>query len=342
MASAPIAPRLEDVAKAAGVSTATVSRCLNTPQKVSEKTRAKVMHAVDQLGYTPHFGARVMAVNRSFIIGAIVPTMENAIFARGLQALQEALSDMGYTLLVSSSSYSPRIEAAQIRSLIGRGADGLFLIGQDRDPDVYTFLQNRRVPTVLTWNFAQDSPFPYVGFDNRRAAYDVAQAVCLRGHRDIAIVSAATFDNDRARHRVEGFHQALRDTGLEPCSVPVIETTYSIESGGRAFEALMRHAHPPTAILCGNDVLAAGVIKRASEMGIDIPTRVSVTGFDDIELAQVITPRLTTVHVPHRRMGNIAARTLVEMIEGTHDGGSVCLDTSLMLRLSLGPAPSHA
>ncbi len=134
------APTLDDVAKMADVSTATVSRCLNSPDRVVEATRKRVLSAVDALGYTPNFAARVMAAKRSFTIGAIIPTMENAIFARGLQSFQEELHQRGYTLLVSSSAYKPEIEEEQIRTLIARGADGLLLIGHDRDPKIYDFL----------------------------------------------------------------------------------------------------------------------------------------------------------------------------------------------------------
>ena len=118
-------PTLDDVALLAGVSTATVSRCINSPDRVVEQTRAKVHRAIEALGYTPNFGARVMAAKRTSTIGAIIPTMENAIFARGLQAFQEELYANGYTLLVSSSLYKPEIEREQIRSLVGRGTRGV-------------------------------------------------------------------------------------------------------------------------------------------------------------------------------------------------------------------------
>jgi len=133
-------PTLEDVAMAAGVSTATVSRSLNTPDRVEEKTRTRVLDVVEQLGYTPNFAARVMAAKRSFTVGAIIPTMENAIFARGIQAFQEELYQRGYVLLVSSFLYDPEIEKDQIRTMVARGADGLLLIGHDRDPRIYEYL----------------------------------------------------------------------------------------------------------------------------------------------------------------------------------------------------------
>ena len=125
-------PTLEDVARRAGVSTATVSRCLNEPDRVRPATRARVDAAVNELGYTPHFGGRMLASNRTNTIGAVIPTMENAIFAAGVQALQDELARRGITLLVATSHYDMQREAEQIRVLLGRGVDGLVLIGEDR------------------------------------------------------------------------------------------------------------------------------------------------------------------------------------------------------------------
>ncbi|MEP5375888.1 MAG: LacI family DNA-binding transcriptional regulator, partial [Hyphomicrobiales bacterium] len=174
-------PTLEDVAKTAGVSTATVSRCLNSPDRVMEKTRLRVKNAVEELGYTPNFGARVMAGQRTFTIGAIIPTMENAIFARGLQAFQEELLRRGYTLLVSSSAYREEVEKEQIKALVARGADGLLLIGYDREASVYKYLQTQNVPVLIAWVFAPDSAQPSIGFDNRKSMEKLTIQVLGRG-----------------------------------------------------------------------------------------------------------------------------------------------------------------
>ena len=170
-------PTLNDVAKAAGVSPATVSRALNSPALVSQTTLTRVKAAVDELGYTPNFGARFMAAKRTMTIGAIIPTMENAIFARGIQAFQEQLHSLGYTLLVSSSSYDPDIEEEQIRTLASRGADGILLIGYRRDERTYDFLRRRNIPFLLAWAFAANNSLPAVGFDNRASMYRLCNEV---------------------------------------------------------------------------------------------------------------------------------------------------------------------
>lgn len=330
-------PKLEDVAKAAGVSTATVSRCLNTPDRVVEATRARVMEAVEALGYTPNFGARAMAAKRSFTIGAIIPTMENAIFARGLQAFQETLHSRGYTLLVSSSAYQSDVEQEQIRTLVARGADGLLLIGHDRDSAIYDYLENQNVPALVAWAYDAEGSQPSVGFDNRTSMLVLTQEVLALGHRRIGVISGIAKGNDRARQRVQGIEDAFRAKHLEVDSLDIIEASYGIDNGAAAFNTLMASKVPPTAVICGNDVLAVGALQRARELGFDVPTDVSITGFDDIELATVVTPQLTTVQVPHREMGRKAALELIDLVEKKGAGKSIKLETTIKIRGSLGP-----
>jgi len=309
-------PTLDDVARKAGVSTATVSRCLNTPDRVVERTRLRVMDAVRALEYTPNFGAKVMAAQRTHTIGAVIPTMENAIFARGLQAFQDALHMQGYTLLVASSSYDAQVEKEQVRVLASRGADGLLLIGHDRDAETLRYLEARNIPALVAWAHDPTAILPSIGFDNFAAMQSLAEMVLGLGHRKIGMISAHTKTNDRARARVVAVQQSMAKQGLDPAQLTVIETEYGVDTGASAFQSLMDLPTPPTVILCGNDVLAVGALRRAHRLGIVVPDDVSITGFDDIELARVVTPELTTVHVPHREMGKKAAEMLIDMVEG--------------------------
>lgn len=322
MTSQHAVPTLDDVAKVAGVSPATVSRSLNSPGLVSKDTLERVKKAVDRLGYTPHFGARHMAAKRTKTIGAIIPTMENAIFAEGLQAFQEQLRTYGYTLLVSSSAYDPEIEAEQVRTLVGRGADGVLLIGYWREKAIYDFLEQRNVPFLLAWAFAANNTLPAIGFDNRASMYELCDRVLDMGHRKFAVISGAVEGNDRASNRLKGILERLKFAGIDPKSVPVVETAYGIKNGAEAFERIMQNEPQPTVVMCGNDVLAVGAIQRAQDMGLVVPVDVSITGFDGIELANVVTPRLTTVRVPHAEMGRLAADELVRMVESGQSGKS--------------------
>ena len=332
-------PTLEDVAARAGVSTATVSRCLNMPDRVSQATRDRVMATVRELGYAPNFGARALAAKRTNTFGAIIPTMENAIFARGLQAFQEALGEAGITLLVASSSYQPELEEDQIRALIARGADALLLIGHDRTPESYALLSQRNTPHVVAWAFDPSESRLSIGFDNKKAMRALAREVLKLGHRTIGIITGIRDGNDRARDRAIGAIEEITAAGITEGDIPIIETHYGIANGAEAFEQMMQVRPRPTAVLCGNDVLAAGALARARDMGLRVPEHISITGFDDIELAQIVTPALTTVHVPHREMGRGAARLLMALSHGEKPGPSIELEATVMWRESLGPVP---
>ena len=329
-------PTLDDVAAAAGVSTATVSRCLNTPEKVSEDTRSKVLQTVKKLGYTPHFGARAMAVRRTFTIGAIIPTMDNAIFARGIQAFQEQLHDLGYTLLVASYAYRPDLEEEQIKALIARGADGLLLIGYERDPAIYADLKRRGIPALVAWAYRPAGPVPSVGFDNRAAMKTLARKVLAKGHRRIGVISGILAGNDRAAGRLQGIREAMAEGGLDPESLTVIETPYEIENGAEAFGRILQNSPDCTVIMCSNDVLAVGALQKAQALGLRVPGDISVTGFDDIELARIAQPPLTTMHVPHGEMGKNAALALVQMIDQPDAHADKELPVELKVRDTLG------
>ncbi len=160
------------------------------------------------------------------------------------------------------------------------------------------------------------------------------------GHRCFAIISARTEMNDRARDRVKGSLQAILDAGLDAGSIPVIETSYTIESGARAFDEVMQGDQKPTLVICGNDVLGVGAIQAAQASGLKVPDDVSVIGFDDIELARVVEPGLTTIHVPHREMGSMAARSLLALTDEPQAPIRVTLETGIVERGSLGAASS--
>ena len=292
-----------------------------------------------ELGYTPHFIGRALASNRTNTIGAVIPTMESAIFALGLQALQDELSASGVTLLVATSHYDPQREADQIRTLLGRGVDGLVLIGEARPESTYRLLHERGVPFVLVWSHRRDCPHRCVGFDNRAAARQMTERVLELGHRQIAMIAGVTACNDRASERVEGVREALMARGLVLDPRYLVETAYGLDASAEAAKQLLALSPRPTAIICGNDVQAAGAIRGAREIGLAAPHNVSIVGFDDIELATAVEPALTTIRVPHRRMGKAAAQLLLRMVGSADPGESIAFETGIVERASLAVPP---
>ena len=334
-------PTLQDVADLAAVSTATVSRCLNNSGHVTEKTRLKVQQAIQTLGYSPNFGAQALAAKRTNTIGAIIPTMENAIFARGMQAFQETLAENGITLIIASCSYRPELEEEQIRSLVARGADALLLIGQSRPAATYQFLARRNIPYVLAWAHKKESQHCYIGFDNQAAAQTITRQVLELGHRNLGVIVGLTQNNDRARDRITGIEHAIADHGAKTAPLQVIEAEYTFQEGAKALDQLLANPTPPTAVICGNDVLAVGAVKRAKQLGLAVPEDLSITGFADIEVSELIDPELTTVHVPHREMGIAAAKSLIAMLKTQTPVESHLLETRIVNRQSLGPVKPH-
>lgn len=331
-------PKLEDVARLAGVSTATVSRCLNSPDQVVKKTRDKVDAAISDLGYLPNSSARALAANRSNIIGAIIPTMDNSIFATGLQAFQKVLNTAGFDLLVASSYYDRENEEKQIRSLVSRGAEGLFLIGTDRSSAIYDFLDERNVPYVISWCYNSSSnrrdAGHFVGFNNSEAMHKITGKVIAVGHRHIALMTGLQKDNNRSVERVAGYKMAIEEAGL---SASIYESSFDFHDAAEVFTKIMKSKNPPTAVVCSNDVLAAASVLTAKKMGFRVPEDISITGFDDIQLALVVEPQLTTVRVPHRRMGAEAAKSLIGQISNDLSFENIELETGIVERRSLAP-----
>ncbi len=332
-------PNLQDIATAAGVSTATVSRVLNRPSDVRPALRERVEAQIRALGYVRHGAARALASSRSFTIGAVIPTLESAIFASGVDAVENYLAESGYTLLLAITNYDLRHEYEQVQALIERGVDGMILVGRDHDADTLNMLERQRCPFVTTWTYTEDTAYPCVGFDNADAARRITAHLLELGHKRIGVIAGVTEGNDRARERIIGVRTALRSRRLKLQEDCLIEKPYDVGAGRDGFRYLMSlpKSKRPTAIFCGNDVLAIGAVLEAQHMGIHVPGDVSIVGFDDLPLAEHLSPGLTTVHVPSRRMGISAAQYLLASIAGESPATHNELPTDIMVRGTTAP-----
>ena len=207
-------PTVEDVARAAGVSTATVSRALNKPDSVRPALRSQVLAAVDRLGYVAHAGARALSLRRSGTVGVIVPTIDNAIFAHGLQAFQQRMAQAGQVVLLAFSDYDAAQEEAQALALLARGVDALALTGVSQRATLMARLAQRGLPWVHTGSFPAPDGAACVGFRNRDAIGRAVQYLVDLGHRRVAMLAGLSTDNDRAAERIEGVRQTLAAAGL--------------------------------------------------------------------------------------------------------------------------------
>ncbi len=332
-------PTIEDVARRAGVSTATVSRVLNQTDAVRAAPRALVEAAVAALGYVPNAGARTMKLRRSGTLGAIFPTIDNAIFAKAIDALQRRLAEAGYQLLIATSDYDARTEESAALTMLARGIDGLLLCGCGQDASLLGRLRQRNVPTVHVMSWPVPPGRIGVGFDNARAMGQAVKYLLDLGHRRIAMLAGVTRDNDRAAERVRGVRQALAAARIALPASRLVERRYGLEPARDGLRQLMAADPPPTAVVCGNDVLAFGALLEAQRLGIAVPGQLSIVGFDDLELAMHLQPALTTVHVPAEEMWRCAAERVLAALAGDALPQATQIQVSLVVRESSAPPP---
>jgi LacI family transcriptional regulator len=326
--------RIEDVAHAAGVSTATVSRALSQPERVRGDTLALVRRAIDKLGYVPDAAGRALASGRTRTVGCLIPTLDHAIFARSTQALQNALNEDGYQLLVASHNYNLDQELALALALQQRGVDALVLVGAQHHKLLWKALTAWPKPVLLTW--ACDPRLPSVGFDNHAIGALATQHLLDLGHRRIGMVSGHIAHNDRANARVAGLRDTLALAGLKFPASALSEQAMTLSGGRLGLTALMRAKTPPTAIVCGNDLLATGALLEAQRLGLKVPQDLSICGIDNHELAAEMNPGLTTVNLPTQDLGRIAAAQVLSALAGQPIAQQSLLPFELMVRGTTG------
>ena len=330
---------IEDVARVAGVSTATGSRVLSKPEVVRTSTRERVMSAVRQLDYQPDAAARALASGRTHTVGCVIPTLDHAIFARSTQAMQTTLARAGYQLLVASHEYLPAIEFEVVRVLQQRGVDALVLVGTDHAPGLWKALRDWGKPSVLTWSC--DPRLPSIGFDNEAAGRMATEHLLSLGHRRIGVISGHTSHNDRARSRIQGVQQALKKAGLRLPPSLLTEQVFNLNGGRIGLRELMAARQPPTAIFCGNDLLATGALLEAQRMGLKVPRQLSICGIDNHELSEAINPGLTTINLPTQDLGRITAQAVLSAIAGEAIAAQSLLPFDLIVRGSTAAAPKQ-
>ncbi|WP_051231532.1 LacI family DNA-binding transcriptional regulator [Stutzerimonas azotifigens] len=328
---------LRDVARRAGVSTATVSRVLNGSAAVRDDKRRAVQRACDELGYVLNAAARTLSSRRSMTIGAVVPTLATETFSRPLAAFQQTVHKAGYTLLVASFGFDEQVELKEVQTLLEHGVDALMVVGRTHDPKMWQLIERKRIPCVQAWT--QDQERPSVGFDNVAVSRRMVEHLLDLGHRRFAMLVNEPHFNDRVGDRVIGTRARLAEAGLEIPAHWFMETTLSLEHGIAAMQHLMRGPERPSAVICANDLLAFGALLAARTLGVRVPEDVSVVGFNDFDYARHLSPPLTTTRVELEEIGANAGAYLLEALAGKPPKGPIEVTTELVVRGSSGPAP---
>ncbi|WP_441318800.1 LacI family DNA-binding transcriptional regulator [Herbaspirillum seropedicae] len=303
----------EDVARAAGVSHITVSRVINSPEKVSPATRERVEAFIASMGYIPNLLAGGLASRRTRIVAAIVPTISHSIFAETLRGLSEQLCMQGYQLLLGQTNYSEEAETGLVEAFIGRRVDGLVLTGVQHSPMTRQRLKAAGIPVVETWDLT-DTPIDMLaGFDNHAAGRAMGDYLYQKGYRRMAFVGG---DDPRGMARVAGLRESLRHHGAaEPVHL-VMPMGAFLQAGREAIGRLLTQHPEVDAAFFSNDVIAAGAALECARRGIAVPGRIALAGFANLEIATEVLPALTTVQISAHQIGLTAAEMLLTRFDG--------------------------
>ncbi|MET3925618.1 LacI family DNA-binding transcriptional regulator [Devosia sp. 2618] len=337
------APTIQDVARAAAVSTATVSRALSAPDRVSESTRARISAAVLATGYTPNQSARSLRQRTSRTILVALPDLRNPFFAAVLDAIEREATGRGYGMLVANRF--PGIEPARrMRDYFSSNRiDGLLLLDGTVDLQQLIALAGdpQPVPLIVVCEEIPAAPFHTVKTDNAKAAARATRYLIELGHRRIGHIRGPD-DNILTGERQRGFEAAMSAAGLEIRKEWLFQGAFDMETGHAVAHEFAALKERPTALFVANDASAIGFLAGLREHGLDCPRDVSIIGFDDQAIATHSWPPLTTMRQPRAELGRIATAALIDVIEGKQDAlprSPVVLQSELIIRASTAPLP---
>jgi len=322
---------IRDVARATGLSTATVSRVMNGNPKVNPKMRADVLKFAKQLNYVPNPAARTLSTRKSKTVAAIIPTIEHSVFAKYITAVEQTLGQHGYNLVLAISNADLAQELAAAEQLVAMGAEAFILTGADHSRDLLDLLERRGIPVLFTSIFDDASAVPTIGYDNTALAYSAIEYLQSNGHRNIAVAHGPTHGSDRTLARCKGVTLALSGQN----TARLVEVALSVEGGREAAKGILEMTSRPTAILCLSDVLALGVMFHLQSIGLTIPDDISIMGFDNLDWSKDSHPSLTTIDLPATKMGEVAAQLVVDQLENNTPMNSVPLHANIVTRNSV-------
>jgi len=332
---------IRDVSLAAGVSVASVSRALANPDRVSKKTREKVIKIAVEMGYRPNLLARGLRSQQSKLIIALVTNISNMVVSRAIKGIEKVAQEMGYSVLLGDTQNDDAVEARYIGLLSARQADGVILVSSRQHGKVGELIldNNPQAAVVNAVACSEAQLCPTVGVDDVAAAAEMTQHLLSLGHKRIAAVTGPE-ESPHSRERLFGYRMQLRQAGVTYDESLVIPGEFTLESGGAAADKLLNLKHRPTAAFFFNDEMAIGAIQRLASRNVRVPEDMSIAGFDDIPFAAYANPALTTIYQPAEEMGAAAMRLLHRRLSGETDLADVILPTQLRVRqTTAAPGP---
>lgn len=314
--------RMADIAAMAGVSAMTVSRVLRDPGCVTPATLARIEAAIDATGYVPNRVAASLASRRTSIVGLIVPSLRNSLFAEMIQGVSDTLG-AAHPLMIADSGYTLGGEEAAIRAFLEQRVCGIILHNTRHSRRARAMLREAGIPCIETGNLSRRPVDMAIGFSNRDAAGAMTEHLLGRGYRRIGFISLPTRENDRAAERKAGFLAALARGAVVADPRCILESAPGLRNGGLALAHLIETVPEVDAVFLSGDVLATGALLEANRRGWAVPGRVAIAGSDDNEMQESVSPPLTTLRFPRYAIGRGAADMLVARLSGRQDGPNI-------------------
>ncbi|WP_428493199.1 LacI family DNA-binding transcriptional regulator [Rhodopila sp.] len=310
--------KITDVAAAAGVAPMTVSRVINTPDRVSPETTARVREAIDRLSYVPNLIAGGLSSRKSRMVAAIVPTIAHPMFASVVQSFSDDMRHAGYQVMLSICGYDDTDDEALFRAVLGRRPDALLITGSGYSPAAWQMLIEARIPVVEIWDVSNRPIDMLIGFDHAQVGADVARFMLNKGHDRFAVLTAR---DSRAMTRARGFTETVIKSSASLVLDQNMPAPSTIGAGRAGLRALLPFLDQRCAVFCSSDLLAFGVVTEARMNGIAIPQRLGVCGFGNFELSAMSEPPITTVSLEGAGTGRTAAAFLLRRLAGEGPSG---------------------
>ncbi|MFU2092462.1 substrate-binding domain-containing protein [Gallibacterium anatis] len=304
---------MKDIARIAKVSTSTVSHVINNTRYVSDEIREKIMKVVNELNYTPSAVARSLKVKETKTLGMLVTATSNPFFAEVVSGVEQYCNQHHYNLIISSIDGNEQRLQQNIQTLIQKQVDGLLLMYSDTRHAMVEQL-NLNLPIVVMDWWPTELNADKIYENSEFGAYLATKTLIEQGHKNIAIITGK-LDKSLAHNRLLGYQKALQDAHLPINPDWIIESHFDFEGGVEGMKKLLQITPRPTAVFACSDTIAVGVYQVAWQQGLRIPQDISVIGYDNIMLAQYLTPPLTTIHQPKAELGKLAVETLLERIK---------------------------
>ena len=327
---------IRTVARLANVSIATVSRTINRVSTVNPRMAKRVLEAIAKLDYFPNTQARALVSGRSRLLGLIVSEITNPFFPELIQGFEDIAVEHGYEILISSTNYDPARMALCIRRMLERRAEGVAVMTFGVEKPLLEQLAERKVPLVFVDVGPERPGISLLRVDYHHGIRQGVQHLAALGHRDIAFVSGPKRLHS-AQSRIAAFSKSLAECAIVADPAWIVEGDHTMEGGTDAMDRLLKSKHLPTAVMCSNDMTAIGVLHKLYRAGLRVPDDLSVIGFDDIHIAQVTIPPLTTIQMSCFELARAAVTALrAHVEEGGEPKRQYKINTHLVVRESTG------